>query len=177
MWANTAATRLKHRPEDDALVMRAQNNYLVALLGHDPLAALKGLQGLALLRQRVLGPNHPETALAHENISAVLLRLQRCEEAEREVRTALAALQSAGETNPLRLGSDQALLARTLWCLHRPEPAIAALEQGVALLQQGAAPEASLRPELLYLQTLLIEAKHPLADQERVQEALKQLSD
>ena len=173
-FEHSRALLLKHRPKDDALVMMAENNYLASLGDGDSAKALAGLRALALLREQVLGSNHPETAVAHENVGALLLSLKQCPEAEREVRGALAARFAAGEPNLLRLGKDQTLLARVLECLGRLDDAIAAQRAGVAQLSQGGEPEASRRAELSYLAELLKTAKRSPAEVKEVEDAIKQ---
>jgi eukaryotic-like serine/threonine-protein kinase len=173
-FEHARALLLKHRPEDDALVMRAQNNYLGSL---EPEDALEGFRALAVLRERVLGPTHPETALTHHNIGAVLLKLERCPEADVEVGLALASRLSAGEPSPLRLGAEHKLRAQVLACLKRPEDAIAEERAAVDLLRRGGERDATMRLELNFLHELLAQANHPPAELEDVERQLKLLTD
>lgn len=163
----------KHRPEDDARVMRALNNSLVS--SPDAPAAIEGLRALVKARERTLGSDHPETALTQDNLAERLQREGHCEEAEVEVRGSIERRLRAGEPNPMRVGRGYSLLARVLKCRSRVPESIAAERKAIELFEQGHEDPVRLRPELNFLLARLVEASEPQQEQELIRQKLTQL--
>jgi tetratricopeptide (TPR) repeat protein len=163
----------KHRPDDDALVMRGLNNTLLAT--PDARAAIEGFRQLLQLRERVLGADHPETALTQFNLAGRLLRAQRCDEAEREVRGALERSLRAGEPDALVIGREYSLQARVLKCQGSVAASIDAERDAIKSFEQGNEHSARLRAKLNFLLARLVEAGASPAQQDEVKQELSRL--
>ena len=89
------------------------------------------------------GLDRPALAALHEGVAGEYALLDRWEEAEQALRTALALRRELGDD--LHVGEDLRLLSTTLWRLCRGEESERAAEEAVRVLEAAAArPGAGL---------------------------------
>jgi eukaryotic-like serine/threonine-protein kinase len=93
------------------------------------------------LRQRALGPEHPDVARLRHNLAAILFSQRKLEEAEAEEREALALRERALGSRHVDVASSRSTLATILGAQEKYADAEAEYRGALALFEETMGPE------------------------------------
>jgi eukaryotic-like serine/threonine-protein kinase len=153
-------------PDDHPFLLRARSS-----LGK----SLPAARGLPLLRavlqtrEKVFGPNHPETATAHHNLGGKLMNDQDCQTALSHFETALEIKLKQPMADPKRLGREHVSVARAYKCLLQLTETETHLKLGVSLLKDADDEQKDALTLLVEVMTLL---ERPASEQRAFREKL-----